>query len=44
MKKPYDKIVKLHNGLILEENQTWCLSDLYDALGKDWHDHVSFKN
>ena len=42
MKKPYDKIVKLHNGLILEENETWCLSDLYDALGEDWHDHVSF--
>ena len=42
MKKPYDKIVKLHNGLILEENQTWCLSDLYDALGNVWHNHVSF--
>ena len=42
MKKPYDKIVKLHNGLILEENQTWCLSDLYDALGNAWHNHVSF--
>ena len=25
MKKPYDKIVKLHNGLILEEKETWCL-------------------
>ena len=42
MKKPYDKIVKLHNGLILEENQTWCLADLNDALGNVRHNHVTF--